>query len=89
METNYLEFYREMVLKIVKNDIERAEKMVIYTNEFEDKTAVGRWKIVVFELKCLYKKIDAAFEMLHEGVLSSNIENKLDDLDKKLFMEGP
>lgn len=70
-------------------EILKAKRMVAYTAEFEDKTASGRWKMAVFQLECLYKKLDTAFGLIQKGASDEKIEDLLDILDKKLFMEGP
>ncbi len=81
--------YREITQRILSKEIYRAEKMVAYAMEFDDKTAVGRWKMTVFQLKCLRKKFDEVFDLLQRGVPDEKIEELLDVLSKHLFMEGP
>lgn len=85
MENRYLDVIR----KILSNEIKKAETMVTYTTEFEDKTAVGRWKMAVFQLKCLYEKIDTAFALIQEGSTDEEIFDLLNVVDKQLFMKGP
>lgn len=80
---------KEITQKILTTEIRRAEKMAAYTSVFEDKTAEGRWKMAIFQLKSLYKKLDAAFEAIQEGISDEEIEGLLDKLDKQIFMEGP
>ena len=79
----------EMTRKILEDEILKAKRMVAYTAEFEDKAASGRWKMAVFQLECLYKKLDTAFGLIQQGASDEKIEDLLDILDKKLFMEGP
>lgn len=81
--------YKEIALKILMNEISKAEKMVAYTMEFEDKTAAGRWKMTVFQLKCLYKELETAFQLVREGCSDEKIWDLLDMLNKELFMKGP
>lgn len=81
--------FKEITQKILLGEIYKAERMVAYTMEFEDKTAAGRWKMTVFQLKCLYKKLDTAFKLIQEGASDEKVADLLDMLDKQLFMEGP
>lgn len=81
--------YEKTIEKILLDEIRKAEKMIAYTTEFEDKTAVGRWKMAAFQLKSLYKKIGIAFELIQNGASDEKIEKMLGVLDKHLFMEGP
>ena len=63
--------------------------MIAYTKTFDDKTSMRRWKIVSFELKCLYKKLETAFKMMEENKSENEIRKEMKSLNKKLFKDGP
>ncbi len=81
--------YKDFTLKAIEKEIHQAETMIAYTKTFDDKTSMRRWKIVSFELKCLYKKLETAFKMMEENKSENEIRKEMKSLNKKLFKDGP
>lgn len=80
--------YKRIALKLIGKEIHKAKQMVDYTKGFDDKTAMGRWLMVLFEYECLYKELETAFDLIEKGKTNREIKKALKTLSKNLFMNG-